>query len=61
LGRGPGVGLRDFGLYQEAEITPAVNFSSLDEVLILTEGSRERGLSGRGSGEPEGEETTEEP
>jgi rod shape-determining protein MreC len=32
---------RDFGLYQEAEVTPAVNFSNLDEVLVLTEGSRE--------------------
>ncbi len=61
VGRVTRIVRRDFGLYQEAEITPAVNFSSLDEVLILTEGSRERGLSGRGSGEPEGEETTEEP
>ena len=38
---------REFGLSQEAEVTPAVNFSSLDEVLILTEGSRARSLSDR--------------
>lgn len=37
---------REFGLYQEAEVTPAVNFSSLDEVLVLTEGSRDRGIEG---------------
>lgn len=29
----------DFGLYQEVEVTPAVDFSRLDEVLILTEGA----------------------
>ena len=50
---------REFGLYQEAEITPAVNFSSLDEVLILTEGSREHSLSERGDGEAR--EASEEP
>ncbi len=33
---------QDFGLSQEVEVTPAVDFSALDEVLILTEGSRER-------------------
>ncbi len=32
---------RDFGLYQLAEVTPAVNFSKLEEVFILTEGARE--------------------
>jgi len=31
---------RSFGLFQEAEVTPAVNFSKLEEVLILTSGSR---------------------
>ena len=35
---------KDFGLYQEAEVTPAVNFSKLDEVLILTSGSREKNV-----------------
>ncbi len=31
---------RSFGLFQEVEVTPAVDFSKLEEVLILTEGSR---------------------
>lgn len=48
---------REFGLYQEAEVTPAVNFSTLDEVLILTEGSRERSLErSPGENEPAPEE-----
>jgi rod shape-determining protein MreC len=29
----------DFGLYQEVEVSPAVDFSRLEEVLILTEGA----------------------
>ncbi|MGF1464536.1 MAG: rod shape-determining protein MreC [Sandaracinaceae bacterium] len=41
VGRVTRIVRRQFGLYQEADVTPAVNFSSLDEVLILTEGSRE--------------------
>lgn len=58
VGRVTRIVRRDFGLYQEAEITPAVNFSSLDEVLVLTEGSRERSLVERGEDgeEPPGEE-----
>lgn len=35
---------QDFGLWQEVEVTPAVDFSSLEEVLILTEGSGEQSL-----------------
>jgi rod shape-determining protein MreC len=31
---------RDFGLYQLAEVTPAVNFTRLEEVFVLTEGAR---------------------
>ncbi|MDD9947637.1 MAG: rod shape-determining protein MreC [Myxococcales bacterium] len=31
---------KKFGLYQEAEVAPAVNFSLLEEVLIMTAGSR---------------------
>jgi rod shape-determining protein MreC len=31
---------KEFGLYQEVEVTPAVNFSSLDEVLVLMQGAR---------------------
>ncbi len=43
---------QDFGLYQEAEIAPAVDFSSLEDVLVLTEGSRERAaLGARAEGE----------
>ncbi|MDP3276423.1 MAG: rod shape-determining protein MreC [Deltaproteobacteria bacterium] len=35
LGRVSSVTRRDFGLYQEVEITPAVDFSRLQEVLVL--------------------------
>lgn len=40
---------KDFGLYQLAEVTPAVKFSRLEEVLILTEGTREAASEKRGS------------
>jgi rod shape-determining protein MreC len=56
VGRVTRIVRRDFGLHQEAEITPAVNFSSLDEVLILTEGSREQSIAPRATPEPEAEE-----
>jgi rod shape-determining protein MreC len=39
---------QDFGLYQEVEVTPIVSFSSLEEVLVLTAGSREQALAGVG-------------
>lgn len=45
VGRVSEVRRRDFGLYQEAEITPAVNFSDLEEVLVLTSGSREQSVT----------------
>jgi rod shape-determining protein MreC len=32
---------RDFGLYQEAEVSPAVNFSRLEEVFVLTDAARQ--------------------
>lgn len=35
IGRVSSVTRRDFGLYQEVEITPAVDFSRLHEVLVL--------------------------
>jgi rod shape-determining protein MreC len=35
---------RDYGLYQEARVSPAVHFSRLEEVLIMTAGSRAAGL-----------------
>ncbi len=40
VGRVTRVGRQEFGLYQEVEVTPSVDFSQLDEVLILTAGSR---------------------
>ena len=40
---------KDFGLYQLVEVTPAANFSRLDEVLILTEGTRSSAAEKRGS------------
>lgn len=44
---------RDFGLYQEAEVTPSVRFSSLEEVLILGSGSRQQEVvGGRDEEEP---------
>jgi len=31
---------REYGLYQDVEVIPAVNFSRLEEVLVMTAGSR---------------------
>ncbi len=45
VGRVTNVVRRSFGLFQEAEVVPAVSFSSLDDVLILTAGSRESALT----------------
>jgi rod shape-determining protein MreC len=56
VGRVTRIVRREFGLHQEAEVTPAVNFSTLQEVLILTEGSRENSLVERSGGDPAGEE-----
>jgi rod shape-determining protein MreC len=36
---------REYGLYQEATVTPAVQFSRLEEVLVLTAGSRASGIA----------------
>jgi len=44
VGRVSKVDRQEFGLHQEAEVFPAVNFGNLDEVLILTTGSREQSL-----------------
>lgn len=35
---------RDYGLYQEAEVTPIVQFSQLEEVLVMIAGSRRQGI-----------------
>jgi len=40
VGRVTKVERQDFGLYQQVEVTPAVRYASLEEVLILTTGSR---------------------
>jgi rod shape-determining protein MreC len=56
VGRVTRIVRREYGLYQEAEVTPAVNFSTLDEVLILTEGPRERSIAAQTPGEEAGEE-----
>ncbi|AKF04599.1 rod shape-determining protein MreC [Sandaracinus amylolyticus] len=45
VGRVTRIVRQEFGLWQEVEVTPAVDFSSLEEVLVLTEGSREQSLA----------------
>jgi rod shape-determining protein MreC len=39
---------REFGLYQQAELTPSVNFARMEEVFILTVGAREPSTLARG-------------
>lgn len=43
---------KETGLFQEVEVAPAVDFSDLQEVLILSEGSREQSLMHRGADDP---------
>jgi len=43
---------KDFGLYQEATVEPAVNFSRLEEVLVMTSGSRSQTVADDASEEP---------
>jgi len=38
------IGKKEFGLYQEATVEPAVKFSRLEEVLIMTAGSRAKDI-----------------
>jgi rod shape-determining protein MreC len=40
VGRVQSVSKKDYGLYQEATVQPTVNFSRLEDVLIMTSGSR---------------------
>jgi rod shape-determining protein MreC len=40
VGRVEAVSKKDYGLYQEASVQPTVNFSRLEDVLIMTSGSR---------------------
>ncbi len=49
VGRVTRVTRAEFGLYQEVEVTPSVNFSQLSEVLIIMEGSREQSVRPRRS------------
>jgi rod shape-determining protein MreC len=42
VGRVTRIVRQEFGLWQEVEVTPAVDFSRLETVLILTEGARRR-------------------
>lgn len=42
VGRVVTVTRREFGLYQEVDISPAVNFSRLDEVLVMATGQEDR-------------------
>ena len=44
VGRIKDVVKREYGLYQEATVAPAVHFSHLEEVLIMTSGSRAAGV-----------------
>lgn len=41
------IGKKEFGLYQEATVAPAVKFSRAEEVLIMTAGSRAKELEAR--------------
>ncbi len=41
VGRVTRVERQEFGLYQQVEVTPSVDFSALEEVLILTHGARQ--------------------
>jgi len=45
IGRVSGVTRKDFGLFQVAEVAPAVDFSRLEEVLVLTSPPREVNLA----------------
>lgn len=55
VGRVTRVERREFGLYQAVEVTPSVQFSNLDEVLVLTAQSREGALRRRLPGREEDE------
>lgn len=41
IGRVSKIGDQEFGLHQEGEVAPAVDFTRLDEVLILTSGPKD--------------------
>jgi len=51
VGRVSRVERAEFGLYQEVEVAPTVDFSALEEVLVLTEGARDTSREGDGDRE----------
>lgn len=60
VGRVVRVERQEFGLYQEVEVAPSVSFSDLEEVLVLTTGSREQAGQRRPGAPSEPAPTTEE-
>ncbi|MCB9617027.1 MAG: rod shape-determining protein MreC [Sandaracinus sp.] len=56
VGRVVRVERQEFGLYQEVEVAPSVSFSDLEEVLVLTTGSREQAGQRRPGATEESEE-----
>lgn len=54
VGRVTRIVRQDSGLWQEVEVTPAVDFSRLDAVLVLTEGARRATVAAGSDGEPDG-------
>lgn len=56
VGRVVRVERQEFGLYQEVEVAPSLSFSELEEVLILTTGSREQTGQRRPGGRVEEQE-----
>lgn len=51
VGRVTRIVRQDSGLWQEVEVTPAVDFSRLDGVLVLTEGARRAAVAADGDGD----------
>jgi rod shape-determining protein MreC len=62
VGRVTRIVRQEFGLWQEVEVTPAVDFSRLETVLVLSEGARRRAVeapTGRRGDDDEDEEDEE--
>lgn len=55
VGRVTRIVRQEFGLWQEVEVTPAVDFSALEEVLVLTQGSRSESVGDSDGTEGSGE------
>jgi rod shape-determining protein MreC len=52
VGRVESVSKKEYGLYQEATVLPTVNFSRLEDVLIMTSGSRSQEAQHQEAREP---------